>query len=58
MKEALKDLQQTLRNYDLDLICRAINDVDTELMNLCNETYSCVVYWNKEQTTESRIRKS
>ena len=57
MKEALKNLQQKLRNYDLDLICRATNDVDTELMNLCNETGSCVVYWNKEQTTESRIRE-
>ena len=60
LKDALKNLNATLTaSADLKLICRQTtdNDFQLELARLCTETGASTVYWNKEHTTESRIRE-
>mmetsp|Transcript_17215 Transcript_17215/g.31276 ORF Transcript_17215/g.31276 Transcript_17215/m.31276 type:complete len:659 (+) Transcript_17215:314-2290(+) len=58
LKDALRHLEEKLKQYDLKLICREEGD-DSSIMlqQICNECDVGAVYWNKEHTTESRIRE-
>ena len=57
LKDALRNLKRKLQNHDLDLLCRNVNDIDTELLQLCDETGSSTVYYNKEFIPQSRVRE-
>ena len=69
LKDALKSLDHKLRNSGsgsgggdggLRLVCCSVDDdagYQLELSRLCTETGATTIYWNKEHTTESRIRE-
>ena len=68
LKNALQNLERKLEERGLKLICRSscvgINIVDENdsdsvvvLEKLCEECNAGAVYWNKEHTTESRLRE-
>jgi len=58
LKDALRYLKQKLRRHDLDLVFREGNDSSTMLQRICKECDAGAVYWNKEHTTESRLREA
>jgi len=62
LKDALKNVNYSLKDYDLNLICRAAENSVDELCKLCAETNAVAVYFNQEHTPESRnneqIRKT
>eukprot|EP00986_Skeletonema_menzelii_P014001 scaffold8741_cov142-Skeletonema_menzelii.AAC.8 len=58
LKNALSNLDKKLKQYDLKLVCReGDEDSSTMLREICTECNAGAVYWNKEHTTESRIRE-
>ncbi len=57
LKDALRNLKKKLQNHKLDLICRNTTDMSTELLSLCSESGSTVVYLNKEHVPESRVQE-
>ena len=57
LKDALKSLDSTLTANGLKLICRSTDSFQHELSQLCMECDAITIYWNKEHTTESRIRE-
>jgi len=54
LKDALQNLSGQLESHGLRLICRNTIDSTEELASLCKEVGAKTVYWNREQTTESR----
>ena len=57
LKDALRNLKSKFQNHDLDLLCRNVDDVEKDLLQLCQETGSMTVYFNKEYVPESRVRE-
>lgn len=55
LKDALRNLDETLKRHSLALVCRNCQtDGLAELSELVQETGAKAVSWNKEHTTESR----
>ena len=65
LKNALQNLERKLEEHGLKLICRSTcggsgenySDSVVVLEKLCEECNVGAVYWNKEHTTESRLRE-
>jgi deoxyribodipyrimidine photolyase len=57
LKDALKNLDLKLAGNGLKLVCRSTDNIEQELAQLCNDSRVETVYWNKEHTTESRLRE-
>ena len=57
LKDALCNLDKKLEQFDLKLVCREGDDSSSMLRQICEECNVGAVYWNKEHTTESRVRE-
>ena len=56
LKDALRALQISLRQFDLELICRNCDGHgDNELLEIIESTKATAVYWNREHTPEGRV---
>lgn len=57
LKEAIRNLDKTLRKSDLRLICRSTDCFEDELLRLCEGSNVATVYWNTEFTPEAEARE-
>jgi deoxyribodipyrimidine photo-lyase len=57
LKNALQKLRLKLEENGLKLICRMGDDSSKLLDEMCEECNVGAVYWNKEHTTESRLKE-